>query len=487
MNQIILGWQNVLTDFVNQTYGRQYDASDLDFKHNPFYTPVKGRKVIDVFPANAKHIHNGLLNIEPFDPAKFFANIPLMVYADEDSTGSQIIDILSDSYGVVFDKSIDFDKSFLDRLYRIDSTARDVTITFASTSMIWEGSFKVTTVSRGSNLAKEVINRALDALIIPDITETGTQSLRLITTPLVITNPTLIRKFSGSEPVVLENDTLTALMEEIVAQRIVDASDAGELEDLFRGRTVTSHETGDEGYDRYMETVDSLENSKWSGKPRFKFKSVKIETDVTTMVGEIVVADLPDQDAIKIPAFFTAAGYWQPYIVNLLEEQIKLYPAKHDDIMALINEPIEDVWLGMTRNVNGAALNDGKATIYLETVPNGKYSGRLAITFPLPNFAIKAEDGSDLDKEKDNGVIAMETKYIVAETIDGTLIVTNGNVPVESSTVDEASMMGLMLFNSTMSAPAMLKPTVVVVPDGDGHIYTEPSWPDVEVRVVKKP
>ena len=81
----------------------------------------------------------------------------------------------------------------------------------------------------------------------------------------------------------------------------------------------------------------------------------------------------------------------------------------------------------------------------------------------------------------------METKYIVAETIDGTLIVTNGNVPAGSSTIDEVSMMGLMLFNSTMSAPAMLKPTVVVVPDGDGHIYTEPSWPDVEVRVVKKP
>lgn len=485
MSQIILGWQNVLTDFVNQTYGRQYDVADLDFKHNPFYTPVKGRKVIDVIPANDKNIHNGLLDIIPFDPVKFFANVPLVVYADEDSTGSQIIDILGGSYGIVFDKSIDFDETFLNRLYQIDSTPREVTITFAATSMIWEGSIKVTTVTRGNNLAKEIVNRALDALTIPDITEPGTQSLQLITAPLIITNPTLIRKFSASEPVVLENDTLASLMEEISLQRIVDASDAGELEDLFRGRTVTSHLTGDSDYDRYMETVDVLKNGKWSGKPRFKFKSVEIEDDVGSIVGDIIVKDLPDQDLIKIPSFMVAAGFWQPYIVNLLSAQMKLYPNRQTEITELMNTPIEDVWLGMTRNVDGAALADGEATVYLETVPNSKYKGRLSIQFPLPNFAITTEAGVSLTVEKSSDFIGMESKYVVVHTPDGTVEVTNNQVPIMDSTLEEASMMGLMLYNSTMSSPVTLKPTVVTTPNDNGNIYTEPSWPDVEVRAVK--
>lgn len=484
MVQIISGWQDVLTKYVNETYGRSYDVADLQFKHNVFYTPTKGIKVIDAFAANNKNIHRGLLNIIPYDPVKFFQNIPLIAYSDDDATGSEIIDLLSDAYGIVFDKVIDFDAAFLARKYQIDNTVRTITVTFAGTSMIWEGDLTIVTVSRGNSLDKAIVNRELDVLKIPDITVDGTQSLALLTAPVVIVDPTLVRKFSGSDPVVLEGSTLTLLIDELLSQRVVDASDAGELTDLFRGRTVVGNETGETPYDRYVATETPLAGGKWSGTPSFRFKSVVIDTDISTVVGDIVVTDFPNPNGLKMSSFFVAAGHYQSNIINLLAAQMDLYPEKRDGIQELIGMDLTEVFTGVTRDVTGADIVNGKASVYLETVEGGKYSGRLKVTFPLPDFAVQDEEGIAIASEQGGSFIEMEEKYIVVLTTDGSLQPGDFGTPISSATLAEASMLALMLYQNDDDLMAVLKPTVVDVEQGSGHAYTEPDWPGVEVRTI---
>jgi hypothetical protein len=484
MAQIISSWQDVLTKYVNQTYGKSYDVADLQFKHNIFYTPIPGRKVIDAFAANDKNIHRGLCNIIPFDPVKFFQNVPVIVYSDDDATGSEIIDLLQDAYGIQFDKTLDFDAAFLARKYQIDSTVRTVTVTFAATSMIWEGDLSFITVSRGNDINKAVVNRDLDALVIPDITVAGTQSLQLITKPLVVINPTLVRKFSGSDPVVLEDSTLTLLIDELLSQRIVDASDAGELTDLFRGRTVVGYDTGETPYDRYVAPESALQGGKWSGIPRFKFKSVVIDTDISSIVGEIVVNDFPEPATVKMASFFVAAGHYQSYITNLLLAQMQLYPEKAEGIQELIGKDLSTVFSGVTRDVTGADIDNGKASVYLETVPGGEYSGRLKVTFPLPDFAIQDEAGIAIASEQGGSFLEMEERYIVVLTGDGSLQPGDFGTPISSASLAEASMLALMLYQNDDSLMAVLKPTVVDTVLGNGHAYTEPDWPGVEVRTI---
>lgn len=491
MSLITPEWQVVLTDHINRKYKTSLLPSALKFKHNRFYTPIKGCRIIDVLPADGTLIGRGTLFIKPRDPSKYFLNTPVTIYPEDDITGSQLVDLLGTKYGIVFDKAVDIESAFLTSSIKLGAQ-QTITIPFKDDSFVWDGSLDIVIADSGLNLPTAIRNRDLDALIIPDITDDSTQSLQLLTTPIIISDKTLVRKFSASGPILIEGNILDRLMVEIQSQLIVDNSDLGGLRDLFTNVEFIGVDTGDTDYDRYVTSMDSLANDKFSGKPRFRFKSVVIEDDIQSVVGEIVVKDLPDPSTLKLSSFMIATGdYSGSNMANLLTAQANKYPERAEGI----NEVIRAMYSGdggvfesMDRSSAYAQLSTGKATVYLQTREGSGWTGRLSITFPMPTFAIEDESQKDLETEDGSDVINLEQKFIVVYTNDGTL--TDGDIgtPVSNATLAESSLLALMAYNNDADGTMpKLKSTLVSAPIADGNAYTEAGWPNVEIHAKAAP
>lgn len=491
MLSIIASWQDVLTTFVNNKYGQTYDKADLDFRHNRFYKELKGRKVIDVFPANDKHIHRGLLNITPYDVSGFFSNIPLIVYPDDDTTGSGLIDLVASSYGVVFDKDIDLDKTFLEAQFRVDSTLRGVEVTIATTSMIWEGKFTIQYKSRGYNLNKEVVNRNLDVLIIPDIVQPNTQSLELITTPLVITDSRLLKLFSGSKPVVIEGDTLDRLMAEIEAQMIVDASDANELRDLFNGVSFNSVEEDNLPFDHYMTTATALNSGKWSGFPRIKFTAVAVENDIDKLIGTISTGDA-EFGVIASDSFNVLSGSWKRHMSSILAEHARLHPEREQDVNDIFILGVDKIFDNLDLSDIHKTDKPGFCNIYFDTIEGSGYTGRLTVEVPISRYSVEIEEDSTrenpIQTESTDNIFQMENNIVVVETADGEI--RDGmdtSYFYQSNKLEDVDLVALMLIDSTeadLTGVVKLKTGVVSTnkPAIRANDYSHPDWPGVTIR-----
>lgn len=489
MAQLISGWQEVLTNWVNQIYQKNYLSQDLIFKQNTFYTPTYGRKVIDVFPANDKNVNRGLINIHPYGLESVFLNIPIVLYADNDSTGSELIDILSANYGITFDKDIDFKDEFLKTVYQIDETARKVTIEAAPTSMIWSGEITVVTMKRGNNLNSEIVHRELEGLAISDTVTPGTQSLRLTTEPLVIVNPALVTQFSDPTPLVITDNNLDMLIGEFTSQGIVPPDyPINEIRDILNGKTLISVEDAYGKCDRYRETESVINSPAWSGKPRFKFKSVEIPKDVGNLIGEIVFNNLPFTPNQKLLDFLYSSGKCANVFYLLIEPQLQLFPEKRGYITQTVYNELqkETTWSEMRRDVTSTVLNHGKATIYLETSENSPLTGSIPVTFIMPDITIGTEEGTPITTEDGSDVLDIEVKTISLTTDDGTLNIPYDQVPIDSLSLEDTALLGLMLYTANKVDDPTLKTTVVATPTDNGTIYTEPFWSGVEVHVTKK-
>lgn len=486
MSLITPEWRVVLTDHINRKYKTSLKPAALLFEHNRYYTPITGCRIIDVLPGDGTLQGRGTLFIKPRDPKKYFLNIPVVIYPDSDLTGSELIDLLGQKYGIVFDKAVDIEQSFLNSKITLGGQ-QTIAIPFKADSFVWDGTLDIVIADSGLNLPTAVKNRELDALIIPDITDKNTQSLQLLTAPIVISDKTLVRKFSGSGPVLIEGNILDRLMVEIQSQFIVDNSDLGGLRDLFTNIEFVSVETGESDYDRYMTSVDSLANDKFSGYPRFRFKSVVIEDDIQSVVGEIVVKDLPDPSGLKMTSFLVATGdYNSSYMANLLNAQAEKYPERADGIREVIDAMFgeESLFEPMDRSGAYAQLSTGKATVYVPTREGSGWTGRLPITFPMPTFAIEDESQKDLETEDGADVLNLEHKFIVVYTTDGQLSGGDIGTPVSYGTLAETSLLALMAFdNDSNGTMPKLKSTLVSSPIEDGTAYTEPGWPNVEIHV----
>ncbi len=491
MLAIIASWQDVLTTFVNNKYGQTYDKADLDFRHNRFYKELKGRKVIDVFPANDKHIHRGLLNITPYNVSDFFSHNPLIVYPDDDTTGAGLIDLIATSYGIVFDKTIDFDDTFLQTPLRVDSTLRGIEAVIASTSMIWEGKFTIQYKSRGYNLNKEVVNRNLDVLVIPDIVQPNTQSLELITTPLVINDSRLLKLFSGSKPVVIEGDTLDRLMAEIEAQMIVDASDASELRDLFNGVSFVSVEEDNPPFDRYMTTDVALNSGKWSGFPRIKFKSVLVENDIDKLIGTISTGDA-EFSVIAPDSFNVLSGSWKRHMLSILTEHARVNPERAQDVNDIITLGVDKVFDNIDYSDVHKTDKPGFCNIYFDTIDGSGYTGRMTVEVPISRYSVEVEEDSDrenpIQTESTDNIFQMENNIVVVETADGEI--RDGMDTAyfyQSNKLEDIDLVALMLLDSTDSDTTgivKLKTGVVSTnkPAMRANDYSHPDWPGVTIR-----
>lgn len=491
MLSIIAGWQDVLTTFVNNKYGQTYDKADLDFRHNRFYKELKGRKVIDVFPANGKYIHHGLLNITPYNVSDFFSNIPLIVYPDDDTTGAGLIDLIADNYGILFDKALDFDTSFLQTPVRVDSTLRRIEVIIADTSMIWEGKFTIQYKSRGYNLNKELVNRNLDVLVIPDIVQPDTQSLELITTPLIINDSRLLKLFSGSKPVVIEGDTLDRLMAEIEAQMIVDASDAGELRDLFNGVSFVSVEEDNPPFDRYMTTDAALNSGKWSGLPQIKFKSVVVENDVDKLIGTISTGDA-EFSIVAPDSFSVLSGNWKRHMLSILSEHARVNPESAQDVDDIITLGVDKVFDNIDYSDVQKTDKPGFCNVYFDTIDGSGYTGRMTLEVPISRYSVEVEEDSTrenpIQTESADNIFQMEDNIVVVETTDGEIRDgMDATYFYQSNKLEDIDLVALMLMDSTetdVTGIVKLKTGVVTTnkPAMRANEYSHPDWPGVTIR-----
>lgn len=485
MSLITPEWKVVLTNHVNRKYNTSLKPTDLTFRLSNYYAPVAGHRIIEVLPAGNTLLGRAVLVLKPYDAQSYFKNIPIVLYPDHDLTGADLVDLIGSEWGIQFDKSLDIDPTFLAETIVLGTNQQTVVIPFSSTSLVWGGTLTILLGDRGLNLPTAVINRQLNALITPDITTDNTQSLQLLTAPMILTDPVLVRKFSGTDPVTMEGVLLDRLMAEIQAQYIVQASDLNELRDVMEGQSFLSYQTNTSPYDRYAAPVNSLKSLKFSGIPRFQFTSVVIDTDVGSVAGDIIVADLTSLDNMAI--FATAMGnYRDSYLRQVLERQAVLYPARATGIQSLVDDLATNA-SGVFESVTRPKLSDidvdGIGKLGFNCYQNEEWSGILSVSFPIPKFLLELENGDAFELESVTAAnIQLEDKIIGIYSQSGSLVPTDTSF-LDICSAEEAALLGMMLFDYSPSNVFMLKTDVVITDNGNGKNYTHPDWPGITIRV----
>lgn len=510
MSLITPEWKQVLTDHLNRKYNKTFKATSLNFTHNRYYTPVPGFRFIDVTDGDGSLLGRGTLVIEPYDVAKYFKSVPVVIYPEDDLTGSAIIDLIASNFGIVFDKATDIDPAFLTKTFAV-STVETIVVPFLDTSFVWSGSLNVLISDDGLNLPVAVKNRQLDALIYPDITEDKTQSLLLLTTPMAISDKKLVRKFSGTEPTTIDGDTLDRLMIEIQGQFIVtDPSLLGELRDLLRGSVFNSHPNSDPKYDRYTGPDVALKSVNFSGIPQFKFTYVEPVKDIGAIVGDIYISD-DDQTVIDYEYTQIAAGM---YHGNALATAVAAQAVnfeddedRYDEVMEIARiirsgedddgNPLPELFSGYTRST-GIAVIEGQVrpVIIFTASPDSGYTGAIRVFLPLLKYAFSTEthwqhdNGSEKDGfkyielEDESSDIELEDKTLYAgyTTSDGRPS-TDLTTFVPTVSMDRI-VTGLVLYKYDINVSRdelTLNADLVETKVDNGWSYTNPDYPEAVI------
>ena len=408
-------WQDVLTNHLNRLYQKEWTNSDLVFSHNTHY-PLRERvKVIDVSGLGIYQNMN-VFQIVPYDVSDYFSGVPLIVYTEHPLSGTELLEKLTAYYGVMFDPEVDLDQSFIVGEYE---PGTDVEIVISPTSFIWTGKFVVRIREPYNNLNYAVRVRDLDALIIPDIIEPDTQSLKLILTPVVIKDAALRRAFTDNEEVLMTGSLLDKLMIDIVESAVVDPKYYNELFTLLNGQTFVNTVITD---DILIEshTVSPLRSEHFSGTPTF--------TCVPYTKKPNLSVEIPP---IDMSTFKLEGSQWRVYTgplntqdLSIVEELLKLAVEKgstegvtiNDIIASIHSEGVEGVFEGYTGHVMPEDYETGKTTILLRTSENSPYSGSIRLEYPVERFVVHMEKGKESFQAENSEPIELEAKrYILAE------------------------------------------------------------------------
>ncbi|HDC4419159.1 TPA: BspA family leucine-rich repeat surface protein [Enterobacter hormaechei] len=181
-------WKNELLALVNSKNSLQLTLDDVKFELTEPVSEVPGTVVVTIKPNdNSRYFNEQSLTYVRRDIAKNFTGIPLRVIVKKDTAVRDIISTIAKRYGLVFDTTVDFLESELNkRITFADTGIKDVTVPVANTSYVWAGNLQFNIANDTLSLITIIKQTDLTNLVYLDGVEADTSGSLLLATTSVI-------------------------------------------------------------------------------------------------------------------------------------------------------------------------------------------------------------------------------------------------------------------------------------------------------------
>lgn len=184
-------WKDELLALVNSKNSLQLTLDDVKFELTEPVSEVPGTVVVTIKPNDdSRYFNEQSLTYIRRDIAKNFTGIPLRVIVKNDTAVRDIINTIAERYGLVFDTTIDFLESELNKQITFaDTGIKDITVPVANTSYVWAGNLQFNIANDTLSLITIIKQTNLTNLVYLDGVEADTSgSLLLATTSIIDDN-----------------------------------------------------------------------------------------------------------------------------------------------------------------------------------------------------------------------------------------------------------------------------------------------------------
>lgn len=184
-------WKDELLALVNSKNNLQLTLADVKFELTEPVSEVPGTVVVTIKPNdNSRYFNEQSLTYIRRDIAKNFTGIPLRVIVKNDTAVRDIINTIAERYGLVFDTTVDFLESELNKQITFEDTGiKDITVPVANTSYVWAGNLQFNIANDTLSLITIIKQTNLTNLVYLDGVEADTSgSLLLATTSIIDEN-----------------------------------------------------------------------------------------------------------------------------------------------------------------------------------------------------------------------------------------------------------------------------------------------------------
>ena len=184
-------WKDELLALVNSKNSLQLTLADVKFELTEPVSEVPGTVVVTIKPNDdSRYFNEQSLTYIRRDIAKNFTGIPLRIIVKNDTAVKDIINTIADRYGLVFDATVDFLESELNKQITFEDTGiKDITVPVANTSYVWAGNLQFNIANDTLSLITIIKQTNLTNLVYLDGVEADTfGSLLLATTSIIDEN-----------------------------------------------------------------------------------------------------------------------------------------------------------------------------------------------------------------------------------------------------------------------------------------------------------
>lgn len=181
-------WKDELLALVNSKNSLQLTLADVKFELTEPVSEVPGTVVVTIKPNDdSRYFNEQSLTYIRRDIAKNFTGIPLRVIVKNDTAVRDIINTIAERYGLVFDTTIDFLESELNKQITFEDTGiKDITVPVANTSYVWAGNLQFNIANDTLSLITIIKQTNLTNLVYLDGVESDTSGSLLLATTSVI-------------------------------------------------------------------------------------------------------------------------------------------------------------------------------------------------------------------------------------------------------------------------------------------------------------
>lgn len=181
-------WKDELLALVNSKNSLQLTLDDVKFELTEPVSEVPGTVVVTIKPNdNSRYFNEQSLTYIRRDIAKNFTGIPLRVIVKNDTAVKDIINTIAERYGLVFDTTVDFLESELNKQITFEDTGiKDITVPVANTSYVWAGNLQFNIANDTLSLITIIKKTDLTNLVYLDGVEADTSGSLLLATTSVI-------------------------------------------------------------------------------------------------------------------------------------------------------------------------------------------------------------------------------------------------------------------------------------------------------------
>ncbi len=181
-------WKDELLALVNSKNSLQLTLADVKFELTEPVSEVPGTVVVTIKPNDdSRYFNEQSLTYIRRDIAKNFTGIPLRVIVKNDTAVRDIINTIAERYGLVFDTTIDFLESELNKQITFEDTGiKDITVPVANTSYVWAGNLQFNIANDTLSLITIIKQTNLTNLVYLDGVEADTSGSLLLATASII-------------------------------------------------------------------------------------------------------------------------------------------------------------------------------------------------------------------------------------------------------------------------------------------------------------